>query len=396
METINVKKYERTNVSVDLTAVRHNLLQLKSNLPEGVKLMAVVKTDGYGHGAFAIAKYTQDIIDGYAVATAEEALSLRRHNIIDKMILILGVVTEAFYEELIKAEIRIPVFDIETVDKLNNIACRIGKKAVVHVKVDTGMSRIGIRSREEVIDFVEYINNLPGIYMEGIFTHFAKADNKDKSATKVQYDKFTALLSELEVKNINIPIRHCANSAATIDLPEYALDMVRAGIALYGLAPSGDVDITKLGIKPVMSWYSHVAYIKKLEAGCPISYDGTFVTEKDTVVATIPVGYGDGYPRAVSNKGYVLIRGKRAPILGRICMDQFMVDVTDIEGVSVKDEVVLIGSAGEECITVDDIADIAKSTFNYEIICNINKRVARLYYLDNELVHVAEYIDMLL
>ena len=162
--------------------------------------------------------------------------------------------------------------------------------------------------------------------MEGIFTHFAKADNKDKSATKVQYDKFTALLSELEVKNINIPIRHCANSAATIDLPEYALDMVRAGIALYGLAPSGDVDITKLGIKPVMSWYSHVAYIKKLEAGCPISYDGTFVTEKETVVATIPVGYGDGYPRAVSNKGYVLIRGKRAPILGRICMDQFMVD----------------------------------------------------------------------
>ncbi|MBR6637465.1 MAG: alanine racemase, partial [Lachnospiraceae bacterium] len=217
METINVKKYERTNVSVDLTAVRHNLLQLKSNLPEGVKLMAVVKTDGYGHGAFAIAKYTQDIIDGYAVATAEEALSLRRHNIIDKMILILGVVTEAFYEELIKAEIRIPVFDIETVDKLNDIACRIGKKAVVHVKVDTGMSRIGIRSREEVIDFVEYINDLPGIYMEGIFTHFAKADNKDKSATKVQYDKFTALLSELEVKNINIPIRHCANSAAVLN-----------------------------------------------------------------------------------------------------------------------------------------------------------------------------------
>lgn len=396
MEAINLKKYERTNVSVDLSAVRHNLIQLKSNLPEGIKLMAVVKTDGYGHGAFAIAKYTQDIIDGYAVATAEEALSLRRHNIIDKMILILGVVTEAFYEELIRADIRIPVFDRDTVDKLSEIAKKTGKKAIVHVKADTGMSRIGIRSKKEVIEFVEYTNSLPGIYIEGIFTHFAKADNKDKTATAIQYDKFLEILSELSKRNINIPIRHCSNSAAIIDLPEYALDMVRAGIALYGLSPSGDVDITKLGIKPVMSWYSHVAYIKKLEAGCPISYDGTYITEKDTVVATIPVGYGDGYPRALSGKGYVLIRGQKAPILGRICMDQFMVDVTDIKGISLKDEVVLIGISGDKCITVEEMADIAQSTFNYEIICNINKRVARLYYLDNELVHVAEYIDMLL
>ena len=396
METINVKKYERTNVSVDLTAVRHNLLQLKSNLPDKVKLMAVVKTDGYGHGAFAIAKYTQDIIDGYAVATAEEALSLRRHNIIDKMILILSVVTEAFYEELIKADIRIPVFDREPVDKLNDIARRIGKKAIVHVKVDTGMSRIGIRDEKEVIEYIEYLNTLEGIYTEGIFTHFAKADNKDKTYTRLQYERFIDILSKLKAKNINIPICHCANSAATIDLPEFSLDMVRAGIAIYGLEPSGDVDITMLGLKPVMSWYSHVAYIKKLGAGCPISYDGTFVTEKETVVATIPVGYGDGYPRALSGKGYVLIRGHKAPILGRICMDQFMVDVTDIEGVLVKDEVVLIGSSGDECITVEEMADIAQSTFNYEIICNISKRVARLYYLDNELVHVAEYIDMLL
>ena len=396
MEAINVKKYERTNVSVDLTAVRNNLLRLKSNLPDGVKLMAVVKTDGYGHGAFAIAKYTQDIIDGYAVATAEEALSLRRHNIIDKMILILGVVTEAFYEELIKADIRIPVFDRDTVDKINVVAARVGKRAVVHVKVDTGMSRIGIRSKEEALDFIEYLNGLQGIYVEGIFTHFAKADNKDKTATTLQYDRFKEILAELENRNISIPIKHCANSAATIDLPEYALDMVRAGIALYGLAPSGEVDIARLGIRPVMSWYSHVAYIKRLEAGCPISYDGTYITKRDTVVATIPVGYGDGYPRALSNKGYVLIKGKKAPIIGRICMDQFMVDVTDIEDVSVKDEVILIGCAEGEAITVDELADIAQSTFNYEIICNINKRVARLYYLDGELVHVAEYIDMLL
>lgn len=396
MEDIDIKKYERTNVAVDLSAVRNNLLCIKRNIPKDTKLMAVVKTDGYGHGAYAIAKYTQDIADGYAVATAEEALSLRRHDIADKMILILGVVTETFYEELINDNISITVFDRDTVDKINAVAVKTGKKALVHIKIDTGMSRIGITDKNAAVEFAKYISGLDGIFIEGIFTHFAKADSRDKTYALTQYKRFEEILYKLREEKISIPVCHCSNSAASIDLPEYSLDMVRVGIALYGLYPSSDVDISKLGIKPVMSWHSHVAYVKTLDKGCPVSYDGTYVTDRKTVVATIPVGYGDGYPRALSNKGYVLIRGRRAPIIGRICMDQFMVDITDIENVKVKDNVVLIGNDGSERITVEDMADLDESIFNYEIICNINKRVARLYYLNGELVHVAEYIDMLL
>lgn len=394
MDKFNLKKYDRTFVSVDLDAIRNNLLRMKENV-SGKPVMAVVKTDGYGHGAYAVARYTSDIVDGYAVATAEEALSLRRHGI-SGLILILGVVPEAFYEELIRAGVRMTVFTKNILDRISETALAIGRKAFIHVKVDTGMSRIGIRNTDEAVEFVKYAKTLGGIETEGIFTHFAKADNADKSASHIQYDKFNEVLCRLKKEGISVSICHCSNSAAIIDMPEYALDMVRAGIALYGLAPSHEVNIDRFGIKPAMSWYSHVAFIKRLEKGCAVSYDGTYVTERETVVATIPVGYGDGYPRALSNKGYVLIRGRKAPIIGRICMDQFMVDITEIGDVKEKDEVVLVGRSGSEVITVEDIAGLAENTFNYEIICNINKRVPRLYYLNGEFVYAAEYIDMLL
>ncbi|MBO5228700.1 MAG: alanine racemase [Lachnospiraceae bacterium] len=390
MEETILGKFDRTSIIVDLDIIRSNLCKLKENV-SGKNIMAVVKMDGYGHGAYSIAKYTSDIACGYALATAEEALGLR-DNGIDSMLLILGVVPKAYYAELIEAEIRMTVFTMSQLEAVNAVAVSLGKKAFIHVKIDTGMTRIGIRDRKEAVDFIKYAIGLSGIEVEGIFTHFAKADNVDKTYAHAQYTAFHELLSELDKEGIDIPIKHCANSAAIIDLPEYSLSMVRAGIALYGLAPSADVDISGLGLCPALTWKSHVAFIKTVEKGCPISYDGIFVTDRDMVVATIPVGYGDGYPRALSNKASVLIKGQRARILGRICMDQLMVDITDIEGVKECEEVVLVGAQGKDMITMEELAALTTETFNYEIICNINKRVPRLYYLNNELVYVDEQL----
>lgn len=390
MEETILGKFDRTSIIVDLDIIRSNLCKLKENV-SGKNIMAVVKMDGYGHGAYPIAKYTSDIACGYALATAEEALGLR-DNGINSMLLILGVVPSAYYSELIEAGIRMTVFTRTRLDELNNVAVSLGRKAFIHVKIDTGMTRIGIRDMREAVDFIKYAKGLEGIEIEGVFTHFAKADNADKTYSHAQYKLFNTLLSELDKEGIDIPIKHCANSAAIIDMPEYALSMVRAGIALYGLAPSNDVNIKELGLKPALTWKSHVAFIKKVEKGCAISYDGIFVTDRDMVVATIPVGYGDGYPRALSNKASVLIKGQRARILGRICMDQLMVDITDIEGIEEREEVVLVGAQSDDTITMEELAAFTTETFNYEIVCNINKRVPRLYYLDNELVYVDEQL----
>lgn len=390
MEETILEKFDRTSIIVDLDIIRSNLCRLKENV-SGKDIMAVIKTDGYGHGAYPIAKYTSDIACGYAVATAEEALCLR-DNGIGSMILILGVVPVAYYAELIGADIRMTVFTRKQLDELNGIAVRLGKKAFIHVKIDTGMTRIGIRDEKEAVEFVKYAKSLDGIEVEGIFTHFAKADNADKSFSKKQYNTFINLIGELLKEGIDIPIKHCSNSAGIIDLPEYSLSMVRAGIALYGMAPSKDIDISRLSLKPALTWKSHVAFIKTVEKGCPVSYDGIFVTDKDMKVATIPVGYGDGYPKALSNKASVLINGKRARILGRICMDQLMVDVTDIDAVEEMDEVILVGAQGKDFINVEELADFTTETFNYEIICNISKRVPRLYYLNNELVYIDEHL----
>lgn len=390
MEETILEKFDRTSIIVDLDIIRNNLCKLKENV-SGKAIMAVVKTDGYGHGAYPIAKYTADIACGYALATAEEALGLR-DNGIDSMLLILGVVPKAYYPELIEAGIRMTVFTRNQLDELNKVAVSLGKRAYIHVKIDTGMTRIGIRDVEEAVDFIKYSKRLEGIEVEGVFTHFAKADNADKTYSHGQYTLFNRLLSELDKEGIEIPIKHCANSAAIIDLPEYALSMVRAGIALYGLAPSKDVDIAALSLKPALTWKSHVAFIKAVEKGCPISYDGIFVTDRNMKVATIPVGYGDGYPRALSNKASVLIKGKRAKILGRICMDQLMVDITDIDDVKEMDEVILVGAQGDDFISMEELASFTTETFNYEIICNINKRVPRLYYLNNELIYIDEHL----
>ena len=241
------------------------------------------------------------------------------------------------------------------------------------------MGRIGYQVNEESADEMEQISKLPNIIVEGIFTHFSRADETDRTNTELQISRFHSMIEMLEKRGITIPVKHCSNSAGIVEFPEANMDVVRAGIILYGMWPSDEVSKLKVPLKPVMTLISHVAYVKTLEAGRPISYGGTYVTKNDTVVATIPVGYGDGYCRGLSNKGYVLLHGQKAPILGRVCMDQFMVDVTNISDVKVGDKVTLIGKNGDLEITFEEIGELS-GRFNYEFACDLGKRIPRVYY----------------
>ena len=319
--------------------------------------MGSVKADGYGHGSVPVAKTIEPYVFGYAVATIDEGIILRRHGI-NKTILILGVTHESRYEDLLRYDIRTAMFQYEKAKKLSDLALKQGKKAVVHLALDTGMSRIGMKADREHAKEAAAIAALEGIEVEGLFTHFARADETDKSAYEEQYRRYKEFLGYLKELGVKIPIRHCSNSAGIVEsLESNHMDMVRAGIAIYGMYPSDEVDHNSVKLTPAMEIKSCITYIKEIEAGTAVSYGGTFVADHTMKVATIPVGYGDGYVRSLSGKGDVLIHGKRAAILGRICMDQFMVDVTDIPDVQEDDEVTLLGSDGAECITMEELAE---------------------------------------
>lgn len=382
-----LEKYERVYAEVDLSAVLYNMERMHEAVSPQTKMIGVIKTDGYGHGAVPIGRELEKLpyVFGYAVATAEEAFILRRTGL-SKPILILGYTFPYSYDELVLQEVRPAVFRKDAVEALDACAGRLGRKAVVHVKVDTGMSRIGIRPDEEGLGFMEWIAGLAHIEVEGIFTHFARADESDHSAALSQLTKFTAFVEEAERRmGKQIPLKHCSNSAGILTLPQANLSLVRAGITLYGLSPSGEVTKEMLSLRPVLSLKSRLVYVKEIEAGTPVSYGGTFVAKERMRIATIPVGYGDGYPRGLSGKGSVLVRGKRAPILGRVCMDQFMVDVSDIPDVSEGDVVTLIGADGGEEITMEELGELS-GRFNYELACCLGKRVPRVYVKDGEIV----------
>ncbi len=374
-----MKEHSRVRAEVSLDAVAHNFAEMRKRLAKGTQMVAVVKADAYGHGAAEIASLIQDYsyIWGFAVATAEEALSLKASGV-KKPILILGLVFPEEYEHLIREDIRLAVCDLATARGLNEEALRQKKQAYVHLAVDTGMNRIGYRADRESVPEVKLLASLPGICLEGVFTHFARADETDKSPAYVQLDRYLQYIRLLEQEGIHIPIHHCSNSAGILRLPEAHLHMVRAGITIYGIYPSMEVEREEVKLLPVMELKSCVSYVKTVGPGEAISYGGTFVTERETKVATIPVGYADGYPRMLSNKGYVLIHGRKARILGRICMDQFMVDVTEIPQVHPGDEVTLIGKDGEEEILVEELGELC-GRFSYEFICGISKRVPRVY-----------------
>ena len=373
--------FDNTYVKIDLDAIAENFSAISARA-EGKAIMAVVKADAYGHGAVQIAKLLQDKCAFFGLASITEALQLRQAGITTPL-LVLGFTPSSAYPIAIEHDIRVTVYHYESALALSKEAQKQGKTAYLHFAVDTGMSRLGFQVNESNADVCKEIANLPGLCAEGLFSHFATADCEDLSRTHGQislFDRFDAMLKQ---RGVYIPLRHIDNSAGILNFGG-KYEMVRSGIVTYGMYPSPEVDATLLAVRPALPWFSRIVHLQELPAGREISYGGTFVTDRPTLVATVPVGYADGYRRSLSNKFYVLIRGKKAPILGRICMDQMMVDVTHIPDVSLLDEVVLIGQSGEEIITMEQISDAAGS-FNYEFVCGIHhRRIPRIYYTNEQ------------
>lgn len=389
-----MEQYRRIRAVIDLNAVQYNMDNMKSCLKPGTGIIAVVKSDGYGHGAVPIAQDMEKLeyLTGFAVATFEEAMILRECGI-RKPVIILGYTFPECYERMGAEDIRPAVFREDMLPELSSAAAKCGKNIKIHIKVDTGMSRIGVQPDESGLEFVRKCMNTEGIEIEGIFTHFARADEADLVYAKAQLQQFERFLKRAEEElGLQVPICHCSNSAGIIELPEANMNAVRAGISMYGLWPSDEVKRDIISLKPVLSLSSHIIFIKELEAGRQISYGGTFVTSGKTRVATIPVGYGDGYPRSLSGKGFVLIHGKKAPILGRVCMDQMMVDVTDIPEAKENDCVTLIGKDGTEEISMEYLGEIS-GRFNYELACCLNRRVPRVYMKDGKAVAVKDNLQ---
>ncbi|MCR5784617.1 MAG: alanine racemase [Eubacterium sp.] len=384
-------KYTRAEAVINLDAIKNNMEEMKALINKETKIAAVIKADGYGHGAIEIANEIEglDYLYGFATATFDEALSLRNQGI-KKPVFILGHVFKEHYTDAVKNEIALPVFSLETAKDISDAAKECVKEAHIHIVIDTGMSRIGYRVTDDAADEIEKISHLPGIVIDGAFTHFYMSDAYDKTSAHKQYEKYMEMMFKLGQRGVDIPIKHVSNSAAIVDMPEVNLDMVRAGITLYGLWPSDEVDKTRIYLEPVMSLYARVTHVKTIHKGDVISYGGTYEAKEDRRIATIGFGYADGYPRGLSNKGWVIINGKKAPIRGRVCMDQFMVDVTDIDDVEVGTEVTLIGRDRDECITMELLGELS-GRFNYELACDITKRVPRVFVKDDKMVSSRDY-----
>ncbi len=388
-----MKSYSRVYAEINLDAILHNMEQMEKRIKKDTKIMCVIKTDGYGHGAVPIGREVEKlkVTWGYATATVEEAVILRRNGL-KKPILVLGATFLEQYDAIIKQDIRPTVYSFKQAEALENFAADTGKSFTVHVKIDTGLSRLGFQVTKEAAKEIAQISKMPHIILEGVYTHFAKADDKDKTMTENQIRNFEKMRQMLEQYKVTIPIFHCSNSAAIIDMPKANMNVVRAGISLYGMWPSKEVQKENLNLQPVLSLKSQIVFLKELEKGRSISYGAIYTTEKNQKIATIPVGYGDGYPRSLSNKGYVLIRGKVAPICGRICMDQFMVDVTNIPNVVEGDTVTLVGRDGIEEISMEQIGELS-GRFHYEFACDLGKRIPRVYRKSGKIIETRDYFE---
>ena len=364
---------DRTYAEIDVEALRHNVRLVRAKVGDGVKIMCLVKADAYGHGAVAVAKHCVDLLDYLGVATVDEGIQLRTSGV-ELPILVVGDIAKSRYQDAIDFDIEHTVHSLQSAKSLDEFCKSVGKTAKAHIAVDTGMGRIGFLP-DEIDDAIKACN-LDTLEIKGIFTHFAKADEVDKSYTHNQKRLFDEFVESIKSQGADVGLRHVANSASILDMPYCNCDMVRAGVMTYGLCPSSDVKCRDL--RPVMSLYTHIVHIKTLHKGSLVSYGGEYVAQNDVAVATLAVGYGDGYPRALSGKADVLVRGQRAPIIGRICMDQMMIDVTHIDGVSIGDTVTLMGRQGKEYISADELARLA-GAINYEIVCGIAQRVPRVY-----------------
>ncbi len=386
-----MKSYSRAYAEINLDAVIHNISQMEKAIGKDTKIIGVIKADGYGHGAVPIGKELERLesVWGYAVATAEEAAILRR-NELKKPVLVLGTVFPEQYGILAKQEIRATVYSMKQAKGLEDFAKEQGQSVRIHLKIDTGLSRLGFQVTEEAADELAQIVKMPHMIVEGIFTHFAKADAQDKTMAKDQFRQFLKMKEMLAQRGISIPVSHCANSAAMIDMPKTNMSLVRAGISLYGLWPSDEVRKEQLDLQPALSLKSRIVFLKELKPGRTVSYGATYETKKTQRIATIPVGYADGYARSLSNRGYVLIHGKAAPICGRICMDQFMADVTDIPEAAEGDTVTLIGRDGSREISMEEIGDLS-GRFNYEFACDLGKRIPRVYVREGKVTETRDY-----
>ena len=375
-----MNSYHRVYTQINLDNIYHNISQIRAKSPKDVKIMPVIKADAYGHGAVAVAKILEPIADAYAVAVIEEALELRTIGV-TKPILIVGTLSSSHFIEAIECDVTVAVYTLDMAKRLSNAAASVGKMASVHLVVDTGMNRIGMPCDSSSVELAKQIASLPFIDVCGIFTHFATSDEEDKTFSRVQHSRFEEFCTLLEQNGIELACKHICNSAAILDLPSSYFNMIRPGIITYGLYPSADVSSEVFDLRPAMELKTHISYVKKVPAGQGISYGLTYTTPSERIIATVPVGYADGYPRLLSGKGRVIVRGQYAPIVGRICMDQFMIDVTDIDGVREEDTVTLIGRDGGCYISADEVASHAM-TINYEIICGISKRVPKVYIQD--------------
>jgi len=366
-------------VEIDLNNIKHNYNEVRRLVGPNVQIMAVVKADAYGHGAVEVAKTLSEAgAERFGVAIMNEAIQLRKAGI-DKPILILGWTPIDEYRQALKHNITLSIYSLDEAKELSRLA-KAGHNAIVHIKIDTGMGRIGIipdeHGLQEIIKMVEF----PGLDIEGIFTHLAKADELDKTFTNKQLNIFNSFVAEIESKTgFKFRIKHAANSAAVIDCPEAYLDMVRPGIMLYGLRPSEEVNIEKVELRQALSWKACISQVKEVQPHVPISYGGTYVTTEKSIIVSLPLGYADGYSRLLSSKTEAICHGHRIPVVGRICMDQMMLNASAIKSVvKTGDTVTMIGGEGDIFISVDELARIL-GTINYEVTCMISGRVPRVY-----------------
>ena len=385
-----MNKYYRIEADIDLDAIRSNIMTMKECIPQGKKMLIVIKANAYGHGSVEIAEALDDMADYYGVACIEEAIELRNAGIA-KPVLILGHIDESQFEELITYDITPTIFSLQQAEELSRVAGKLGKISKLHIKIDTGMNRIGFPCNQESVSEIVAIAKLSNLDMEGIFTHYYNADIYDKTDAKKQLDDYTKMIAWLKEAGITFKIRHISNSAGIMEMPNDIYDMVRSGIATYGLYPSDEMDKEACILHPAMELKSRVAHVKIVKKGETIGYGATYTTPEDKKIATIGVGYADGYPRALSNQGRMLIHGQYAPIVGRVCMDQTMIDVSEIEDVAVGDEVVLVGTQGDNSISVEELAGMSAS-FNYEFVCDVNRRVPRVFYQQGKIVSVKNYL----
>ena len=372
-----------THLQINLDAVAHNVRSIRKLIGEKIELMAVVKSNAYGHDAVKVSRIAlKNGSTRLAVATVEEAVALRKAGI-KAPILVLEVFNENPVEPLILYNLTGGVSDAQVIEKISRCALRYNKICKVHINIDTGMARSGV-SPSEALNLIKRAKKISNVEIEGIFTHLSSADNEDKANSYQQFNKFRNILDKLKKEKISISLRHIANSGAILSLPSMWLDMVRPGITIYGLFPSNRTKkVVKL--KPASELKTKIVFIRKLPPKSNVSYGETYTTSKDTLVATLPIGYADGYPRALSNKGEVLIRGKRAPIIGRICMNHCMVDITHIPQAKIGDEVVLWGKQGDEIISVEEVAKKI-GTIVYEVVTMVDRtRVPKIFIKDGKI-----------